>query len=202
MQRWTALLFGVLVAGAVVLAFVRPAERGGATAAASSSPSASASAAAHPGPAAGTDAGSEPTDAGVAAFPDPGSPIDSPLFGTSDAGTTLINGELPPPLAGDTPKTVTFGVILIEYRGAQGAKPNARTRDEALALAKQLAEDAKQDFKAAVAKGDPGSKENLGKISRGFLEPAPEYTLFSLAKDGVSDPVETPRGFWIIKRLE
>ena len=109
---------------------------------------------------------------------------------------------MPPPLAGDTPKTVTFGVILVEYRGAQGAKPNARTRDEALELAKQLAADAKQDFKAAVAKGDPGSKENLGKIPRGFLEPAPEYTLFSLAKDGVSDPVETPRGFWIIKRIE
>ncbi len=138
----------------------------------------------------------------MAAFPDPGSPIDAPLFGTTDAGTTLINGEVPPPLTGDTPKTVTFGVILVEYRGAQGAKPNTRTRDEALELAKQLAADAKQDFKAAVAKGDPGSKENLGKISRGFLEPAPEYTLFSLAKDAVSDPVETPRGFWIIKRIE
>ena len=63
---------------------------------------------------------------------------------------------------------MTFGVILVEYRGAQGAKPNARTRDEALELAKQLAEDAKQDFKAAGRQGRPGSKENLGKIARGY----------------------------------
>ena len=42
----------------------------------------------------------------------------------------------------------------------------------------------------------------MGKISRGFLEPAPEFVLFSLAKDGVSDPVDTPRGFWIVKRNE
>ncbi len=35
-----------------------------------------------------------------------------------------------------------------------------------------------------------------------MLEPAPEYVLFSLPKDGVSDPVDTPRGFWIVHRIE
>jgi hypothetical protein len=37
---------------------------------------------------------------------------------------------------------------------------------------------------------------------RGILEPAPEYVLFMLEKDQVSDPVDTPRGLWIVKRLE
>ncbi|HVY47897.1 MAG TPA: peptidylprolyl isomerase, partial [Minicystis sp.] len=148
-----------------------------------------------------------PTDAGAttvaSAQPeDPGSPIDTPLGSATDAGTTLLTGEAPPPLPADAPKSVTFGVILVQYRGAQGAPPNARSRDAALELAKQIAADAKQDFKAAVAKGDKGSAENMGKMTRGFLEPAPEYVLFSLKKDDVSDPVDTPRGFWIVKRIE
>ena len=53
----------------------------------------------------------------------------------------------------DTPKSVVFGVILVTYRGAQGAPPNARTREAALELARQIAADAKTDFKAALAKG-------------------------------------------------
>jgi hypothetical protein len=202
MQRWTLLGFGLVVVAAVALLFVRPSDRGGAA-----SPSATASASVAPS----AQASAGPSDAGVALIPpsdagfalaNPGSSMDTPLFGTTDAGATLLNGEAPPKLTGDTPKSVTFGVILVEYRGSQGAKPNARTREEAMVLAKQLAEDAKTDFKAAVAKGDPGSKENLGKISQGFLEPAPEFILFSLPKDGVSDPVDTPRGFWIVKRID
>lgn len=122
--------------------------------------------------------------------------------GPSDAGTTLLDGEAPPQLAAEAPKQVTFGVILVTYRGAQAAPPTARSRDEALVLAKQLAEEAKTDFKAAVAKGDKGSMENAGRMPRGMLEPAPEFVLFSLPKGGVSDPVETPRGFWIMQRIE
>ncbi len=120
----------------------------------------------------------------------------------SDAGTTLLDGEAPLALPGDAPKTVTFGVILVMYKGAQGAPTSARTRDEALALAKTLAEEAKADFKATVQKGDKGSMENAGRMPRGMLEPAPESVLFGLAKGAVSDPVETPRGFWIMQRIE
>ncbi len=120
----------------------------------------------------------------------------------SDAGTTLLDGEAPPTLGTDAPKTVTFGVILVMYKGAQGAPASTRSRDEAMALAKTLAEEAKTDFKAAVQKGDKGSMENAGRMPRGMLEPAPESVLFSLAKGAVSDPVETPRGFWIMQRIE
>jgi parvulin-like peptidyl-prolyl isomerase len=39
-------------------------------------------------------------------------------------------------------------------------------------------------------------------MPRGVLEPALEYTLFTLPVGGVSDPLETPRGYWIAKRTE
>ncbi len=100
------------------------------------------------------------------------------------------------------PKSVVFGVILVEYRGVQGASRAARTRDAADALAKDLAQEAAKDFAAAVGKGDPGSMENAGVIPRGILEPAPEQVLFSLAVGDVGGPVETPRGLWIVKRIE
>jgi hypothetical protein len=120
----------------------------------------------------------------------------------SDAGATLPNGTLAPTLGAEAPKAVVFGVILVTYKGAQGAPTNARPRDKAQEVATQLAGEAKTDFKAALAKGDKGSLENAGRMPRGMLEPAPEYVLFTLPKDGVSDPVDTPRGFWIIHRIE
>lgn len=119
-----------------------------------------------------------------------------------DAGGTLLNGEAPPALGPDAPKTVVFGVILVQYKGAQGALPNTRSREDALKLAQELAVEAKADFKAAVAKGDKGSMENAGKLGRGFIEPAPEYVLFTLPKGEVSEPVDTPRGYWIVHRIE
>jgi hypothetical protein len=200
MQRWTAVVFALLMAGFVALAFT---ERGGG---------------ARPGGAAATDAGADAAhDAApaVTAAADAGEPTDAEapdelstatgdplLLARSDAGGTLLSGEAPPGLAADAPKSVVFGVILVQYKGAQGAPANARSREDALTLAKQLAEDAKTDFKAAVAKGDKGSMENAGRMPRGMLEPAPEYVLFSLAKEGVSDPVDTPRGFWIVRRID
>jgi hypothetical protein len=115
---------------------------------------------------------------------------------------TLLDGTSPPPLPADAPKSVTFGVILVQYKGAQGAGNVARTREAALELAKQIAADAKTDFKAALGRGDKGSDANMGRMPRGMLEPAPEFVLFTLPKDGVSDPVDTPRGFWIVHRIE
>ena len=194
MQKWTGLLFALLLAAflALVVVMGRGAPRG-----ASSAADAGANvgdAAADADAAGAADAGAAPTDAGAGdAEADERGP---------DAGALLLNGEVPPPLPASAPKSVTFGVILVQYKGAQGALPTARSREAALELAKQLAAEAKQDFKAAVAKGDKGSMENAGRLGRGYLEPAPEYVLFSLAKDGVSDPVDTPRGFWIARRID
>jgi parvulin-like peptidyl-prolyl isomerase len=97
---------------------------------------------------------------------------------------------------------VTWGVVLVVYEGAQQAPATARSRDAALTLAKKLAEQAKTDFKEAVAQGDKGSMENAGKMLRNMLEPAPEFVLFSLKKGEIGGPVDTPRGFWIVRRID
>jgi PPIC-type PPIASE domain len=105
-------------------------------------------------------------------------------------------------LPSSSPKTVRFGVILVQYRGAEFAPPNARSKQEAMALARTLAEAANTDFKAQVPQGDQGSMEDAGRIPRGVLEPAVEYALFMLPRGSVSEPIDTPRGFWIVRRID
>lgn len=117
-------------------------------------------------------------------------------------GTRLADGTPVPPLPEISPKTVKFGVVLVTYRGAQDAPKTARPKADAFVLAKKLAIDAKADFAAAVAQGDSGSVKDLGRVPRGVLEPAPEYALFTMKTGSVSDPIDTPRGFWIVKRTE
>jgi hypothetical protein len=106
------------------------------------------------------------------------------------------------PSLAEAPKSVVFGVVLVQYGGAQGAAAGARSKADATELATQIAELAKTDFAAAVAKGDPGSSENAGRMFRTILEPELEVALFTLEKGAVSAPVDTPRGFWVLKRLE
>jgi hypothetical protein len=202
MQKWTAVFFALLVIGALVLLKVSPDPRRGA-----------------PVGSAASDAGASDVDGSVVELSDAGatdadmpsepSGLVDPTQQVDAGGTILLSGEAPPALAADAPKSVMFGVVLVTYRGAQGPpggpriSATARTREKALELAKQLAELAKTDFKAAVAQGDkPGSMENAGRLPRGVLEPAPEYVLFSLPKGGVSEPVDTPRGFWVVQRIE
>jgi len=126
----------------------------------------------------------------------------------SDAGggTLMSDGTAVPPLPFNAPRQVRFGVVLVTYEGAQpsaaGRRPPTRTRADASDLAKRLAQTATKDFRAAVQEGDPGSSDDVGRVKVGILEPAPEYVLFTLAVDAVGGPVDTPRGFWIVKRLE
>ncbi len=118
-----------------------------------------------------------------------------------DAGFEMPDGGELPELS-DAPKSVQFGVVLVQFKGAQGAKDDARPYEEAKRLASELVVLARDDFAAAVKKGDPGSIEDAGKMYRNILEPAPEAVLFSLEKGQVSDPVDTPRGIWIVKRVK
>ncbi len=120
----------------------------------------------------------------------------------NDAGGKLADGGAVPALNDEKPKSVIFGVVLIQYAGAQGARTGTRSYQAAKRLAQQLAELAESDFAAAVKKGDPGSAENVGRMFRTILEPAPEYVLFNLDKGEVGGPVDSPRGFYVLKRLE
>jgi hypothetical protein len=189
MQRWTAVIVGaflVAITGALVWKSDHPNPAGAASS---------------------KDSGVDPigkeekTDAGflddpLAGFLQPDGGIMFAFAETTDAdgpGSTLPAGS---------PKTVRFGVILVQYRGAQAAPPGARSKDEALSLARSLAEAAKVDFRAQVAKGDPGSMEDAGKIPRGVLEPASEFALFTMSPGTTSSPIDTPRGYWIVRRIE
>lgn len=94
-------------------------------------------------------------------------------------------------------------MILFSYRGAQGAAKDAPEKTEALRRARSVLAEAQLHFDDAVHKGDRGSTADAGHIPRGVLEPAVEYALFSLQKGAVGDtPIDTPRGFWIVRRTD
>jgi hypothetical protein len=121
------------------------------------------------------------------------------------AGGVMPDGSPVPPLPLSVPREVRFGVVLVAYDGAQpgpGSRLVSRPKSEAKALADKLVATAHQDFHAAVQQGDAGSTDDVGRVKIGILEPAPEYVLFTLPVDGVGGPVDTPRGYWIVKRLE
>jgi hypothetical protein len=113
----------------------------------------------------------------------------------------MPDGSAPPRLPSDAPRSVELGVVLVRYRGAQLAGDEAPSRDEALVVATRLAKIAQSDFAMAVKQGDVGSAESVGVVRRGVLEPAIEYRLFTLPIGWVSELVDTPRGFWVMKRV-
>jgi hypothetical protein len=121
-------------------------------------------------------------------------------------GAAWPDGTPVPALPMSAPRQVRFGVVLVSYAGAQpsagGGRTSTRSRAEAKELATKLVVTAQHDFHAAVQQGDAGSSEDVGTVRWAILEPAPEYVLFTLPVDGVGGPVDTPRGYWIVKRLE
>jgi hypothetical protein len=121
-----------------------------------------------------------------------------PVRDSGSAASSVPSGQ---PLPDDAPKTVSFGVILVAYRGAQGAPKDAPAKPDALAKATRLLTEAQTSFEETVKKGDAGSVADAGRMPRGVLEPAIEYALFTLSKGSVYEsPLDTPRGFWIVRR--
>lgn len=135
----------------------------------------------------------------------PGTPPNPPLTLPAESrapGPGLsLEGRPVPPLPSDAPKSVSFGVIVLSYRGAEGAPSDARSKETALASAKALLPEAQRNFDEAVKKGDHGSMADVGSMPQGVLEPALEYALFTLKKGEVyGEPLDAPRGYWIIRR--
>lgn len=192
MHRWTSLAFGLLFVAAVmglVVASQQP-ESDPATAG-----SASASAAA-------PSASVEPVENPVAV--DAEVPMDAGVESAkSSAFNTLADGGPVPKLPEDAPKRVQIGVVLFQYKGAQGAPSNARSKESAREKAEDAVELAKKDFDEAVKLGDPGSLPNAGDIPRSVLEPVIEYTVFTMEPGAVHpEPLDTPRGYWIVRRIK
>ncbi|HTM46071.1 MAG TPA: peptidylprolyl isomerase [Polyangiaceae bacterium] len=137
----------------------------------------------------------------------PPAPTAAPSAGAGSAigpalAALLVDGKVPP-LSDKAPKSVSFGVILFTYAGAEGARDSAPSRQAALDRALATMPQAQEDFAEAAKKGDPGSVANAGRMSRGVLEPLLEYALFTLDKGKTfPEPVDTPRGFWILRRID
>jgi len=105
------------------------------------------------------------------------------------------------------PDWITAQHILIAYKGAKNAPKNVtRTKAEAKTLADKVRDEAKTTpFEDLVAKysEDPGSKDRMGsvgKFTRDKMTKAFSDAAFALKVDQVSDVVETPFGFHVIKR--
>lgn len=115
--------------------------------------------------------------------------------------SVLPDGRPVPELPATAPKSCGFGAILFTYDGVQLAPRHPRSKSDALELARRLIPEAELDFPETVKKGDPGSLAEAGSIARGVLERSIEYQLFTLEKGKVyPEPIETPRGFWIMRR--
>lgn len=107
-------------------------------------------------------------------------------------------------------QTIAASHILVSYQGATRAKPTvARTKQEALALARQLAAQARKpgtDFAelARDASDGPSGVEGgaLPKFGRQQMVKPFSDAAFALKPGEISDVVETNFGFHIIKRTE
>jgi PPIC-type peptidyl-prolyl cis-trans isomerase-like protein len=114
---------------------------------------------------------------------------------------TFPDGSKVPELPDSAPAEVSFGVVQFAYQGAQFSASDSRSKEQAKQKAEATLDLAKHDFAAAVSKGDRGSTSDAGRIPRGVLEPPIEYVLFMLDKGTVSPTiVDTPRGYWILRR--
>lgn len=195
MQRSTAALLGLGFLAALVAAIlishdspkparpkVAPAPSSSVAPAAAASSSAGPAKSADAGPADSDDGGGLPFTEGFETFPD---------------------GGRVPELPNSAPQEVSFGVVQFAYQGSQFAGSDSRTKDQARQKAEEALEIAKHDFAAAVSKGDRGSTTDAGRIPRGVLEPPIEYVLFMLDKRTVNPTIiDTPRGYWIVRRNE
>ncbi len=146
-------------------------------------------------------ASARPAASGARSTLDGGPADDAGALPFTEGFETFPDGGKVPELPDSAPQEVSFGVVQFAYQGSQFAGSDARPKDQAKQKASEVLELAKHDFVAAVAKGDRGSSSDAGRIPRGVLEPPVEYVLFMLDKGALSPAViDTPRGFWIVRR--
>ena len=100
--------------------------------------------------------------------------------------------------------------VLVAFKGASRANPSiTRSKEEAKAradsLRKQIVDEAKDFANIASENSDGPSKTkggDLGKFTFETMAKAFSEAAFALDLGGVSEVVETPFGFHIIKRTE
>jgi len=143
-----------------------------------------------------------------AAAEEPAAPAASVAKRTRPAASA--NRRTPPrPDAAATGEQIGASHVLIAYQGATRAKPDVtRTKEQAQALAQQvLARLKKGEDIAKVAQevSDCSSKSkggDLGLFTRDRMTPSFSKAAFALKVGELSDVVETPFGFHVIKRTQ
>ena len=150
---------------------------------------------------------------------------DEPPPAPATAASTATSAAKPPPPApqaaptpsatasaqdkpADKPESVAAQHVLVAYKGAKNAPATVkRSKEEAKKRAEEVATKAKagEDFTALVKEysDDAATLDRLGSVGKfkadGMVKPFSDAA-FALKVDGVSDPVETPFGFHVIKR--
>jgi peptidyl-prolyl cis-trans isomerase NIMA-interacting 1 len=161
----------------------------------------------------GAPAGSGPSASaapGAASAPVVAAPASSPPVAASSAGMTPTG--TPPASAADVapPDTIIAQHVLVVYKGAKRA-PKGVTRTKA--EARSRAQEALDKIRSGVAfedvvkaySDDAGSVDrmgSLGKFHRGDMDPTFAAAAFALKVGQVSDVVQTPFGFHVIKRTQ
>jgi peptidyl-prolyl cis-trans isomerase NIMA-interacting 1 len=116
---------------------------------------------------------------------------------------------LPTPPA-ENAQQIRASHVLVMYRGSERAPPDvSRSKDEARARAQEVLGRARrgEDF-AALARqfsDEPGAGPrggDLGRFGRGRMVAPFEQAAFGLSVNQVSNIVETPFGYHVIKRTE
>lgn len=111
----------------------------------------------------------------------------------------------------DKPKQpIEASHILVAWKDSEAGAAVERTKEEAKTRADELLAKLREnpDSFADVAKAesdDPDTKENggtLGEFAPGLFEEAFDAAAFELKVGDISDPVETSRGYHIIKRTK
>lgn len=124
----------------------------------------------------------------------------------ADAGTEAPTDNAP--AGNDNPSEIEASHVLVMYRGSLRAPENVtRSKDEAQQRVREVLRRARarQDF-AGLARefsDEPGAGDrggSLGRFGRGAMVPAFEQAAFALRVGQVSDVVETPFGYHVIKR--
>ena len=130
--------------------------------------------------------------------------------GNAQPGSTAAQPPTPTPRvavpAGDS-EQIRASHVLIAFKGARGGRAE-RSKEEAKKLAEQVRARAASgtDFaKLASDHSDGPTKSrggDLGKFARGRMVKPFADAAFALKPGGISNVVETPFGFHVIKRTE
>jgi peptidyl-prolyl cis-trans isomerase NIMA-interacting 1 len=152
----------------------------------------------------------EPPPAPAAATSTAASAAKAPPVAPQAAPTpsTTASAQDKPAGTAEKPEWVTAQHVLVTFKGAKNAPATVkRSKEEAKKRAEEVATKAKagEDFTALVKEysDDAATIDRLGSVGKftpdKMVKPFSDAA-FALKVDGVSDPVESPFGFHVIKR--